>query len=62
MKARVASSLATAWNSIFLFGGQTATGEVMNDLWVLQLDSLTWTQLGDGKAPISGRYGQVMGS
>lgn len=62
MEGRVSTSLATVWNAIFLFGGQSASGNFLNDLWVLPMDTLVWQQLGDEKSLISGRFGQVMES
>ena len=45
-------TVTAADNKLYLFGGASQKGQMLNDLWVLDLGTMQWTQLQpQGKAP-----------
>jgi hypothetical protein len=57
MRSYPASAMDKTGNLMFMHGGGSAAGTLLNDLWVLNLNTDTWTQLNSGP---SARYLHAM--
>lgn len=43
--ARAAHNVTSIGNKLYIFGGMDAGGEVLNDLWCLNTDTMQWKEI-----------------
>jgi hypothetical protein len=58
--ARLGHAAAAVRERVFVFGGVTGEGRLLGDLWVLDLDASSWTQLAPLGAPPCARKGAAL--
>ena len=44
---------------MYISGGRSGTGEVLSDMWVMDLESRVWTEIPDVAAVVGGRFGHA---
>lgn len=47
---------------VFVFGGMTMDGQLLDDMWTLELDSMQWNQLHTFGTPPCARKGRATDS